>query len=104
MFIVSGDGSLCGYDGDMPVPDAGDMLYWPMQKYACEKSDYMGVKCRNYVLLWNCADKCTVAAGELDTDSVGCHTFEPRLLESNMVEVVDMEVAADYAASTMTHC
>lgn len=21
------DGSLCGYDGDIPVPDAGDILY-----------------------------------------------------------------------------
>lgn len=56
------------------------------------------------VLLLNCADKCTVAFGELDTDSVGCHTFEQRLHESSRVEVVDMEAAADYAASTMTHC
>lgn len=25
--IGSGDGSLCGYDGDMPVPEAGDIVY-----------------------------------------------------------------------------
>lgn len=59
---------------------------------------------RNCVLLLNCAGKCTVVFGESDTDSVGCHTIEQRLHESNMVEVVDMEEAADYAASTMMHC